>query len=200
MRATPPMKALVHDVSEIRLVGRGGAGVVTAGELLGKAAVAEGNWAQAIPAFGPERRGALCTSTVRLSEEQILIRCAAARPAILLVLDPTIWRHAPVTGGLADGAALIFNSPVAPEELEKELQLDGGKPRVYTVDATGIAMAILGRPITNTTMLGAMVHATGAVSMESLEQVLAERFGEGARKNILAARTGGAQLKGPGVV
>ena len=199
MRATPPMKALVHDVSEIRLVGRGGAGVVTAGELLGKAAVAEGNWAQAIPAFGPERRGALCLSTVRVSEEQILIRCAAARPSILLVLDPTIWRHAPVTGGLADGAALIFNSPVAPEELEKELQLDGGEPRVYTVDATGIAMAILGRPITNTTMLGALVHATGAVSMDSLEQVLVERFGEGARQNILAARTGGARLKGPGV-
>lgn len=192
------MKTLVHDLSEIRLVGRGGAGVVTAGELLGKAAVVEGGWAQAIPAFGPERRGALCMSTVRVSETPILLKCAASRPGVLLVLDPTIWRHAPVTGGLADGAALLFNTPAAPAELEAELQLDCRNPRVYTVDATGIAMEILSRPITNTTMLGALVQATGLVRPESLEQVLAERFGKAAPENILAARAGGARLKGPG--
>lgn len=193
------MQALVQDISEIRLVGRGGAGVVTAGELLGKAAVVEGSWAQAIPAFGPERRGALCLSMVRVSETAILLKCAAARPSILLILDATIWRHAPVTGGLANGAALIFNSTATPDELNAELQLDCEHPRVYTVDATGIALSILGRPITNTTMLGALVHATGLVHMESLEHVLAERFGAAGQKNILAARAGGAQLQGPGV-
>ena len=193
------MQTLTQDVSEIRLVGRGGAGVVTAGELLGKAAVVEGSWAQAIPAFGPERRGALCLTTVRVSETTILLKCAASRPRILLILDATIWRHAPVTGGLADGAALLFNSPVAPDELARELRLDCEGPRVYTVDATGIALEILGRPITNTTMLGALVHATGLVRTESLERVLAERFGAAAQKNILAARAGGARLRGPGV-
>ncbi|MHC4957744.1 MAG: 2-oxoacid:acceptor oxidoreductase family protein [Planctomycetota bacterium] len=192
------MKALAHDVTELRLVGRGGAGVVTAGELLGKAAVFEGGSAQAIPAFGPERRGALCLSTVRISEETILLKCAAAHPRVLLVLDATIWRHAPVTGGLADGAALIFNSPVAPNGLADELNLDCRAPRIFSVDATGIALSILERPITNTTMLGALVRATGLVRMESLEQVLAERFGAAAESNIAAARAGAAQLQGPG--
>jgi pyruvate ferredoxin oxidoreductase gamma subunit len=193
------MQALVQDISEVRLVGRGGAGVVTAGELLGKAAVVESGCAQAIPAFGPERRGALCLSTVRVSEATILLKCAASRPRILLVLDSTIWRHAPVTGGLADGAALVFNSPVAPDALKTELRLDCRNPRVYSVDATGIALSILGRPITNTTMLGALVQATGLVRMESLEHVLAERFGAAAKSNIEAARAGGAQLQGPGL-
>lgn len=181
-------------MTEIRLVGRGGAGVVTAGELLGKAAVVEGRWAQAIPAFGPERRGALCLSTVRLCDERILLRCAAARPGVLLVLDPTIWRHAPVTGGLADDALLIFNHPGPPEELgPEELGLDG---RVCTVPATDIALELLGRPITNTTMLGALARATGLVTMESLESVFAERFGAAAAQNIAAARAGAERLRG----
>jgi pyruvate ferredoxin oxidoreductase gamma subunit len=192
------MQMLARDISEIRLVGRGGAGVVTAGEILGKAAVVEGGSAQAIPAFGPERRGALCLSTVRVSDTTILLKCAAARPHILLVLDATIWRHAPVTGGLADGATLVFNSSVAPGGLAAELRLDCDAPRVYTVDATSIALATLGRPITNTAMLGALVRATGLVRMESLERVLAERFGAAAEQNIEAARAGGAELRGPG--
>ena len=51
-------------------------------------------------------------------------------------------------------------------------------------------------PITNTTMLGALAQATGLVRMESLEHVLAERFGAAASKNIEAARAGGARLLG----
>jgi len=136
---------------------------------------------------------------VRVSETTILLKCTTSRPGVLLVLDPTIWRHAPVTGGLADGAMLLFNSPVAPDELATELRLDCEEPRVCTVDATGIALSILGRPITNTTMLGALVHATGLVRMESLECVLAERFGAAGQANIEAARAGAAQLQGPGV-
>jgi len=41
---------------EIRWHGRGGQGAVTSAELLAKAAIDEGKYAQAFPAFGPERR------------------------------------------------------------------------------------------------------------------------------------------------
>ena len=61
------------EIHEVRLVGRGGQGVVTAGDLLGSAAVHEGRWAQSIPTFGPERRGALCMSTLRIGAEELLL-------------------------------------------------------------------------------------------------------------------------------
>ena len=41
---------------EIRWHGRGGQGAVTSAEMLAQAAIAEGKYAQAFPAFGPERR------------------------------------------------------------------------------------------------------------------------------------------------
>lgn len=175
---------------EIRLVGRGGHGVVTAGDLLGRAAVKEGRSAQAIPTFGPERRGALCSCTVRISGEEILLKCGPTRPDVLLVLDPTIWRHVPVTPGLAEGATLIFNSTAPPAEIGSELNLPLRDYTILTVDGTGIALRELGRAITNTAMMGALAGATDAVGMESVERVIRDRFGEAAERNIAAARAG----------
>ncbi|MHC4548607.1 MAG: 2-oxoacid:acceptor oxidoreductase family protein [Planctomycetota bacterium] len=188
--------SVVRELHEIRLVGRGGTGVVTAGELLGKAAVLEGKWAQAIPTFGPERRGALCTSTLRLSDEPIRLKCSTARPDVLVVLDATIWRHAPVLGGLEEGATLIFNSAAAPAKLDGELGLALERYALHTVDATGIALECLQRAITNTAMLGALAGATGLVGMEAVEAVIRERFGAAAEANIAAARFGRARVRG----
>jgi len=180
---------------EIRLVGRGGHGVVTAGELLGKAAVMEGLHAQSIPTFGPERRGALCSCTVRVGRERILLKCGPTSPDVLLVMDPTIWRHVPITRGIAEDAVLLFNSSLPPDELRRELQLDHERFTLFTVDATGIALRVLQRAITNTAMLGALAGATPIVRMESIEQVIGERFGEAADRNIEAARAARATLR-----
>jgi len=191
MRSTVRTGA-VKGLREVRIAGRGGAGVVTAGELLGRAAVREGRHAQAIPAFGPERRGALCTCTLRIDDEPILLRCAATRPDVLVVIDETIWRHAPVAGGLAPGAVLIFNSPLDPGALATELgeAVHAGRWTVKTVNATEIALEALGKPITNTAMMGAFAGATGLVSLDAIEATLLERFGPAAKANIEAARAG----------
>jgi len=182
---------------EIRLMGRGGGGIVTAGELLGQAALLEGRHAQSMPTFGPERRGALSTCTLRIGTDEILLKCSTAQPSILAVLDPTIWHHAPVTMGLQEGATLVFNTPASPEEVEADLRAARhGYPlgvdacTVITVDATKIALEHIGRAITNTTMMGAVSGATDIVSMASIEAVLGERFGAKADANIAAARAG----------
>ncbi len=189
-------------VPEVRLAGRGGQGVVTAGELLGRAAIGEGRFAQAIPAFGPERRGALATCTVRVSDGEILLKFAAAAPDVLVVLDPTIWHVANVTAGMAADGILIFNSPRAPEDVEEELRsgrrgyrLAATNAQVMTVDATGIALEVLGRPITNTALLGALTGAWEMVTFEALERVIREHFGKNAEANVQAARAGREQLR-----
>ena len=192
-------------MEEVRLVGRGGHGVVTAGELIGQAALLEGRWAQAIPTFGPERRGALSSCTVRVGDEEILLKCSGTAPTALIVFDPTIWHHAPVTLGMVDGGVLVFNSPQPPDRIEGELR-DGAHGyrlaaegcRFYTLDATAIALEHVGRAITNTTMMGALSGATGIVGMEAVERVLEERFGDKASNNIEAARAGRDRLRGPG--
>ncbi len=192
---------------EIRLIARGGPGIVTAGELLGKAAVDEGRHAQSLPTFGPERRGALCSTMLRVSGEPILLKCTTAHPDVLLLIDPTIWHHANVLLGVGEGATLIFNSNRSPEEVDTALRsgkhgyrLDLERYRLLVVDGTGIARRCLGRPIPNTAMMGALAEATGLVSQESMEVALRERFGARADGNInaaLAARAGLIELTTP---
>lgn len=191
-------------VPEVRLAGRGGQGVVTAGELLGRAVIGEGRHAQAIPAFGPERRGALASCTVRISDGEILLKFAAAAPDVLLVLDPTIWHVANVTLGIADDGILLFNSPREPEEVEDDLRsgrygyrLRARRARIMTVDATGIGLEFLGRPITNTAVMGALTAAWDAVSFDAVERVIREHFGDKAEPNVLAARAGRERLRRP---
>jgi pyruvate ferredoxin oxidoreductase gamma subunit/2-oxoisovalerate ferredoxin oxidoreductase gamma subunit len=190
---------------EIRLVGRGGHGVVTAGELLGEAAVRQERYAQAIPNFGPERRGALSACTLRIADEPILLKCSSTQPDVVVIFDPTIWHHAPVTLGLKEGGTIVLNTPRDPDEVKDDLRSGRHGPpltlascAIWTVDATGIALEALGRPITNTAMMGALAGATGVLGLAPVEEVLRERFGARADSNVEAARAGCARLRRAG--
>lgn len=190
------------EVHEIKLHGRGGQGIVTAGELLARAAVIEGAYAQSIPSFGAERRGGPSTSSLRISGEPILLKCDTKRPATVGVFDPTIWRFVNVLAGAGDGVQLLFNTPRTPAEIEQELlagalpyKLTLGRYAIHTVDATGIAIKHLGRPITNTAMMGALSTATGVVKMASVLAVIRERFPKAQAQNVAACEACVAGLR-----
>ena len=168
---------------EIRLHGRGGQGAVTSAELVALAAIKEGKYAQAFPSFGPERRGAPVVAYCRISDEQIKVRAAIVKPDIVLVLDPSILRLVDVSNGLKTDGVLVTNTRFSPEEIKKELDV---KTRLATVDATGIAREELGLPITNTTMLGALLKSSAVVDKGSMIEPLQERFGRIAERNIKA--------------
>ncbi|MEE8194233.1 MAG: 2-oxoacid:acceptor oxidoreductase family protein [Dehalococcoidales bacterium] len=167
----------------IRFHGRGGQGVVTSAELLAQAAISEDRYAQAFPSFGPERRGAPVQAFVRIdSHNPIRLRAEVTEPDIVVVLDPGLLNIVNVTSGLKEGGLLVVNTrrDIAPE-------LRAGW-RVATIDATTIARELLGVPIVNTTMIGALVKASGVVKLESLFEPLRSRFGRLAEKNINAMK------------
>ena len=204
--ARPDLRAVFPGaMHEIRLVGRGGTGVVTASELLGRAAMLEGRHAQAVPAFGPERRGALASGVVRIADEPILLRCGSMRPHAIAILDATIWHVANVALGLEEHGVMVFNTALAPGVVEDSLRdghygyrLGVEHVTVFTVDATRIALQHIGKPITNTAMMGALVAATGLLSLDTLEAVFAERFQDDAQANFAAARAAAADLRAAG--
>lgn len=192
-----------EEIKEIRLQGRGGQGVVTAGELLGRAAISEGKFAQAIPTFGPERRGALSTCSLRISDRPILLKCSSTIADVLCLFDPTIWHFINITAGVVEKGFLIFNTTKSPEEINEELvsgrygyKLTLQNYSVFTVDATGIALEIIGKAITNTAMMGGFARATGLVDMESVASVLNDKFGEKSGMNIKMAEKAYGGLKG----
>ena len=173
-------------LTEIRWHGRGGQGAVTSTELVAKAAIDEGKYAQAFPAFGAERRGAPIVAFVRISADKpIRIRAEVTDPDIVVVLDPSLLRVVDVTSGLKANGMLVVNSKKQPEQIEKEL---GYNHSLATVDATAIARELLGVNIVNTSMIGALLKATGVVELESLFEPLRQRFGRLAERNIDAMK------------
>jgi pyruvate ferredoxin oxidoreductase gamma subunit len=169
---------------EIRWHGRGGQGAVTSAEILAEAAISEGNYAQAFPSFGPERRGAPVQAFVRISAGQpIRIRSSITEPDVVVVLDPGLLRAVNVASGLKPGGIVIINTVKTAGQIHEEFKINA---RLATVGATKIALEQLGVPITNTTMIGAVLKVTEVVKMESLVEPINTRFGRLAEKNIAA--------------
>jgi len=168
---------------EVRWHGRGGQGIVTVSRILAQAALLDGKYVQAFPEFGPERRGAPVTGYTRISDEPILIHSQIYSPNIVVIVDPTLLGKTNVTDGLVQDGTVIANTEKKPEELREQLRAE--KAQIYTVNAMRIALDILGRPIYNTAMLGALLKATPIASMESLTKVVKERFaGTAGEKNV----------------
>lgn len=162
-------------ILEVRWHGRGGQGAWTASELLARAAIAEGKHIQSFPEFGPERMGAPVMAFTRISNEPIRLHCAVYNPDVVAVLDPTLLKAVKVSEGLSDeGGIIVVNSTDKPSELRKLLST--AKGQVWTVPATEIAIRILGMPITNTAMLGAVARVTGAVDINTIESMVKDRF------------------------
>ena len=78
-----------------------------------------------------------------------------------------------------------MNTPKSHEELKRELNFKG---KVATVDASKIAWEELGVPITNTTMLGALIKVLGIVKLDSVKDPMEHRFGRIAQKNLAALK------------
>lgn len=170
---------------EVRFHGRGGQGAVTSAELLAMAAIDEGKFAQAFPSFGPERRGAPVMAFSRVSESQIRTRCQIDEPDVVVVLDSSLLDVVDVCHGLKPGGVVVVNSTKSLDEVRAAL---GVPCKLALVDATKIARECIGRPITNTTMLGAAIKATGVVDIDSLVPPLEHRFGRIAQKNVNTMR------------
>jgi pyruvate ferredoxin oxidoreductase gamma subunit len=158
---------------EVRFHGRGGQGAWTASLLLAQAGLREEKNIQSFPAFGPERAGAPITAYTRISDEPIQIHSSVYEPDVVVVLDPTLLGPA-VIEGLKSDSKIVVNTNETVAEVKKRLGLK--KTEVWVVDATGLALKVLGVNITNTALLGAVVRASEMVKLDSVLEVVKERF------------------------
>ncbi len=166
----------MSNLLEIVWHGRGGQGAKTAATVVAEAAVREGKYSQGFPEYGPERMGAPMRGFTRISDGPIRRHCAVADPQIIVVLDPTLLEVIDLTDGSTKDRVMVVNTPLEPAALRDELGVKGG--RLYTVDATGISLDELKRPIPNVPMIGALLKATGILKLETVFDELREKFGK----------------------
>ena len=174
-------------MKEIRIHARAGQGAITTANLLGAAVFSEGKYALAFPHFGAARMGAPMNAYLRVDDKEIRLRTQIEKPNYVLVVDSTLMRGFDVFSGLKDGGIALVNE----KEGVPMPSVDNAK--VYSIPANDIAMEIIGRPLGNTSLLGAFVAATKEIDLEHLETAILNQFASKAgvgEKNVQAARRG----------
>lgn len=183
---------------EIRWHGRAGQGVVTASELLAQTALGDGKYFQAFPEYGPERMGAPVRAYTRISDRPIYNYSGIEEPDVVVVLDPSLLGVVDVTSGLDGNGVLLVNTSMDPAGVRAKTHYQEGT--VYTLDATRIALDTIGKNITNTPMLGALLRATEVVERDSVvvtfrEKLGAKLKGKAVEANIEAFHRGYSEAK-----
>ena len=161
-------------MTEIRWHARGGQGAKTAATLIAAVALEEGKFSQGFPDYGPEREGAPIRGYTRISDGPVRVHSAIYHPDIVVVLDASLLDSVDVTEGLKEGGIVLVNSPDEPAAIRKLLGVTGGK--VYTVDATQIAIDEIGRPIPNTPMMGALTKVMPILKVDTILHDVEKKF------------------------
>lgn len=153
-------------LTEIRIAGFGGQGVILAAAVIGKAAaIFEGKYATMSQSFGPEARGGSSSAQVIVSDEPVLYPYVT-RPDILVVMSQEAADR--FTPQMKPGGILITE-----QELVRVDYFPAGG-RAYGVPATRMAEELGRKMVMNIVMAGFFGAVTGLVGADALRQAVAD--------------------------
>jgi pyruvate ferredoxin oxidoreductase gamma subunit len=147
--------------------------VVTANDILAETTIDAGKFVKAFPEFGPERMGAPIRAFARISDGPIRVHTQVYEPDIVVVIDPTLIGKVDVGKGLKKGGTIIANYPGSSADLQKAIGTDA---ECHAVDATKISIEEIGRPMVNTSMLGALVKVRPIMPYKEVEDHVKNKF------------------------
>ena len=153
-------------LTEIRLAGFGGQGVILSAIVLGKAAsIFQGAFATMTQNFGPEARGGACSAQLVLSDSPVLYPYVT-HPDIMVVMSQEAYvRFVPE---LKPGGILIIEQDlVRVSDLSKATQ-------VYSVPATRIAEELGKRMVLNSVMVGFFTAVTQLLEADAVRKAVAD--------------------------
>ncbi|MBS3765343.1 2-oxoacid:acceptor oxidoreductase family protein [Candidatus Bipolaricaulota bacterium] len=156
---------------EIRFGGFGGQGIISAGNITGKAAsIFEDKDAVLIQSYGPEARGGACSADVVIEEEKIDYP-QITTPEVLVLMSQEAYEK--YGDEIQDGGVVLL------EEDLVEAEEPPDRVRQYTVPATKIAEELGGKIVANVVMLGVLVTVTSAVDRNEMKEAVLSSVPEG---------------------
>jgi len=153
-------------LTEIRIAGFGGQGVILSAVVLGKAAsIYENAFATMTQNFGPEARGGACSAQLVLSDSPVLYPYVT-RPDIMVILSQEAYtRFAPELK--PEGLLIIEEDLVRVSDLK-------GDPKIYAVPATRFAEELGKRMVLNSVMVGFFTAVTKLLSADAVRKAVAD--------------------------
>jgi 2-oxoglutarate ferredoxin oxidoreductase subunit gamma len=153
-------------LTEIRVAGFGGQGVILSAIVLGKAAsIYENGFATMTQNFGPEARGGACSAQLILSDSPVLYPYLT-RPDIMVVMSQEAYnRFAPELK--PEGILIVEEDLVRVSDLR-------GDPKVYSIPATRFAEELGKRMVLNSVMVGFFTAVTKLLTPDAVRKAVAD--------------------------
>jgi len=157
-------------LTELRITGFGGQGVIRFGYLLGKAAsIYDGKQATMTQSFGPEARGSACSSQVVISDDRVLYPYVTVPHVVVVMSQEGFVKHAE---NVKEGGIVIIDEDlVKPERTIKGVEL-------FAIPSTRFAEEMGIRIVANIVMFGFFTAVTELVKPESARKAIESSFKE----------------------
>ena len=148
--------------------GFGGQGVIMMGYLLATGGMYEGKNVTCLPSYGAEVRGGTANCTVVLSTEEIASPVASEPEFAVLMNNPSLFRF---QNQVQSGGSIFLNSSMI------EARPIRGDLEIYEIPVNDLAKQLKADKATNMIMLGAFIKKSEVVSLETMNHVLKDTFG-----------------------
>ena len=167
--------------------GFGGQGVLFTGKVVAYAGLIDGKEVSWLPSYGPEMRGGTANCSVCISDAPVGSPLVTEPDVLIAMNGPSLKKFEP---HVEEGGLILVNSSQA---LEKVHRTD---VRAFYVPSMEEAGKLGNFKVANMVMLGAYIAATGALKMETLEQMLSRIF-TGSKAPLVALNIQALQAGAP---
>lgn len=153
-------------LTEIRVAGFGGQGVILSAVVLGKAcSIHQGQYATMTQNFGPEARGGACSAQLILSDSPVLYPYVTQPDVLVVMSQEAFVKFGPE---LKDGGMLLIERDLVRVTDEPKQQ------RIYSVPATRIAEELGKRMVLNIVMVGFFTAVTRLLEADAVRKAIVD--------------------------
>ena len=176
----------MRNITQVRISGFGGQGVILAGVLLGEAGVVDGDYVAGSSSYGAQARGSGCRSEIVFSDGPVDYPHLTGTDVLVAMSQGTYDLYAGDVNS-EKGLILYDDSQVIPRADVAAKQIG--------IPATDRAMKDLkSKQVANIVLLGALIEITGLVSDNAIEKAVERHVSERFRGLNLEALKCGREL------
>jgi 2-oxoglutarate ferredoxin oxidoreductase subunit gamma len=174
-------------VSEIKIGGFGGQGVILTGMIIGRAAaIYDNKYSTMTQAFGPEARGSSCSSQVIISDDKILYPYVA-NPDLLMVMSQDACARFVPEMKQNDKTILLYEKDLV------KLENVTCKATKYGIPATRFAEELGRTMVLNIVMVGFFTAMSKLISADAVRNAVKDSVPKGTESLNLSAFDKGYQ-------
>ncbi|MDR3185732.1 MAG: 2-oxoacid:acceptor oxidoreductase family protein [Christensenellaceae bacterium] len=152
---------------KIIIAGFGGQGVLSLGQFIAYAAIADGKEVTWLPSYGPEMRGGTSNCSVVISDRPVASPIISAPDCLIAMNKPSLYKF---QDRVRSGGTIIVNKTLIPDIIERK------DVKVIYIDAGDLSLKAGNPKTANIVVLGAYVKQSGLFSKELVSEMITKKF------------------------